>query len=75
MREMKMRDENCRQLFDDWSSEYDSRLQAGPDDFPHAGYNELLHAVLDQAGATPDATVLESAGGTGNLAELLVRAG
>lgn len=62
-------------LFDDWAAQYDVAVAAGGDDFPFAGYDEVLTTVVRTAAVRPSLRVLELGIGTGNLAERFVAAG
>jgi len=62
-------------LFDAWAARYDTAVAAGGDDFPFAGYDEVLATAVRTAGARPSLRVLELGIGTGNLAERFVAAG
>ena len=62
-------------LFDAWAARYDTAVAAGDDDFPCAGYDEVLATAVRTAGARPSLRVLELGIGTGNLAERFVTAG
>ena len=62
-------------LFDTWATRYDTAVAAGGDDFPFAGYDEVLATAVRAAGARPSLRVLELGIGTGNLAERFIAAG
>ena len=62
-------------LFDAWAARYDTAVAAGGQDFPFAGYDEVLATAVRAAGARPSLRVLELGIGTGNLAERFVAAG
>jgi putative AdoMet-dependent methyltransferase len=62
-------------LFDAWAAQYDTTVAISGDDFPFAGYDEVLATAVRTAGAMPSLRVLELGIGTGNLAERFVAAG
>jgi putative AdoMet-dependent methyltransferase len=62
-------------LFDAWAAQYDLDVATSGDDFPFAGYDEVLATAVRTARAKPSLRVLELGIGTGNLAERFVAAG
>ena len=62
-------------LFDARAARYDTAVAAGSDDFPFAGYDEVLATAVRTAEARPSLRVLELGIGTGNLVERFVAAG
>ena len=62
-------------LFDAWAARYDTAVAAGGQDFPFAGYDEVLATAVRTAEARPSLRVLELGIGTGNLVERFVAAG
>jgi hypothetical protein len=42
---------NRMALFDDWAAQYDLDVATGGDDFPFAGYDEVLATAIHTAGA------------------------
>lgn len=61
-------------LFDRWAADYDRSVQEDGE-FPFAGYEDVLTAVVECASVRPGMRVLDVGIGTGNLAERFVRAG
>lgn len=62
-------------LFDAWAAQYDLDVATSGDDFPFAGYDEVLATAVRVVGARPSLRVLELGIGTGNLAERFVATG
>jgi len=62
------------ELFDRWAADYDRSVQEDGE-FPFAGYEHVLTAVVECASVRPGMRVLDAGIGTGNLAERFVRAG
>jgi len=60
-------------IFDAWAAQYDTAVATAGDDFPFAGYDEVLTTAVRTAGARPSLRVLELSIGTGNLAERFYR--
>ncbi len=46
-------------LFDAWAAQYDLDVATNGDDFPFAGYDEVLATAVRTAGARPSLRVLE----------------
>jgi putative AdoMet-dependent methyltransferase len=61
-------------LFDRWAGHYDQSV-GGDEDFPFAGYEAVLDAIVEAAAPAPHMAVLDVGIGTGNLAERLLRHG
>lgn len=59
-------------LFDAWADTYDDIQHAGGDDFPFAGYGDVIAAVADLGVAANPRTVLDLGTGTGNLAAAIL---
>ncbi len=66
---------NRMTLFDAWAAQYDTAVAAGDDDFPFAGYDEVLATAVHIARVRPSLRVLELGIGTGNLAGRFIAAG
>ncbi len=62
-------------LFDHWAGSYDRGMSANDDAFPFDGYERILDAVVELAGAKPGTRVLDLGIGTGNLAQRFVQCG
>ena len=69
-----MSQQNRVQLFDSWAGNYDHSVHAN-DDFPVAGYTQVLDEVVRLADLRPGMTILELGIGTGNLAMRLTGQG
>lgn len=53
--------------FDSWANGYDRDI-ASQNQFPFAGYEDVLSGIVQQAAPEPDISVLDIGTGTGNLA-------
>lgn len=62
-------------LFDHWAGSYDRGMSANDDAFPFDGYERILDAVVELAGAKPGTRVLDLGIGTGNLAQRFIQCG
>lgn len=63
-----------RRFFDDWSERYDADV-ARLTDFPFAGYDDVMAAIVDGAEVGVGTTVLDLGTGTGTVAGRFVDAG
>lgn len=62
---------NPSDLFDDWAPQYDAAVEA-EEEFPFAGYEQILEAIVREASAETGMDVLDLGTGTGNLAQRFV---
>jgi putative AdoMet-dependent methyltransferase len=60
--------------FDSWAETYDQSLREG-NDFPFAGYDEVLQTILSLAEPKPGQSILDLGTGTANLALLFAQHG
>ena len=63
------------QLFDNRAQSYDNSIMSDEDNFPFAGYEQVLERVVSLADARPNMRVLDLGIGTGNLAARFVNKG
>lgn len=62
---------NPPDLFDEWAPRYDAAVE-NEEEFPFAGYDEILEAIVRAANAETGMDVLDLGTGTGNLAQRFV---
>jgi putative AdoMet-dependent methyltransferase len=65
---------NRTKLFNDWAATYDHSV-INTDDFPFAGYEQVLDEIVRQSHVQTDSLVLDVGTGTGNVAKRFVAEG
>lgn len=72
--ECTVTENNRASLFDDWANHYDDSVPK-ENDFPFAGYDSALDALVGLANPQPKMRILDLGTGTGNLAQRFIDRG